>query len=275
MVILDHFKPSAPPKTQAIYIEPVGGNSPAGFATPITAAMKLSWRNEHPIAEGLRTGDVRLERGELFAASGNGAVVAEADGKAVIVAFNEPRKAVILGFHPAKSQLRYELAAPLLFANIFKWLAPDVFGQKEWNGESIGMVRALVDNNLKPENIKVLGDGGVALPFTLEGNKVQFFAGNEGMFRVVSGGREQVYSLTLPEIAETTWDPPKGVRRGLPSLFSGEASSYDLWQWLALAGGLCLLLDWLWFGRIKLHSAATPSPLDAVSRWVSGWRKAA
>lgn len=276
VVILDHFNPSAPPKTQAIYIEPVGGGSPAGAATPITSGMKLSWRNEHPIAEGLRTGDVRLERGEVFASTGNFSVIAQADGKSVIVASTEPRKAVVLGFHPAKSQLRYELAAPLLFANIFKWLTPEVFGQKEWNGESIGMVRALVDNNLKPENIKVLNDGGVALPFTLEGNKVQFFAGNEGMFRVVAGGREQVYSLTLPEVAETTWEPPKDVRRGLPSLFAGGASSHDLWQWLALAGGLCLLLDWLWFGRIKLHSSvATPSPLDAVSRWVSGWRKAA
>ena len=279
IVILDHFLPSSPPKGRAIYIEPTGMNSPAGVASPINGGMKLSWRNEHPIGEGLRTGDVRLDRGVYFAGASPASTIAEADGKPVIIAVAEPNRAVVLGFHPAKSQLRYELAAPLLFANILNWLAPEVARQKEWNGESIGIVRVAVDSNLRPDSIKVLNDGGVALPFTLVGNKLQFFSGTEGMVRVITAGREQVYSLTLPEVADRQWDPPKAVRRGLPGAFSGGASSYDLWQWLAFAGGLCLLFDWLWFGRIRLHSA-TPNP-DAVqnfSRWWSSqmgsWRKA-
>ena len=276
IVILDRFKPAAAPKGQAIYIEPPSGSSPAGTASPITAAMRLSWRNEHPVGEGLRTGDVRLERGEYFPGAVGSTVIAEADGKPVIVALTEPNRAVMLGFHPAKSQLRYELAAPLLFANILNWLAPEVARQKEWNGESIGMVRVAVDSNLKPENIQVLNEGGVALPFTLAGNKLQFFAGAEGMVRVITGGREQVYSLTLPEVAEKQWEPPKTVRRGLPGRFSGGASSFDLWQWLAMAGGLCLLFDWLWFGRIRLH--ASTAGQQSISSWfmgqMSSWRKA-
>ena len=275
VVILDRFHPPTAPKTQAIYIEPPAVGAPTPVSRQITAASLLGWRNDHPVGQGLHTSDVRIDRGELFTAAPNSTTIAEADGKPIIVALNEPFRTVVLGFHPAKSQMRYELAAPLLFANIMNWLVPEVFRQKEWNGESIGMVRVAVDGNPALNSIKVLGEGDLALPFTLSGNKLQFFAGAQGTVRILSGGKERVYSLSLPEMADTQWDPPKTLRRGLPGIFSEGASSYDIWQWLAIAGGFCLILDWFLFGRIRLAAAAHPNPLTALSNLWTKFRRAA
>ena len=275
VVILDRFHPPAPPKAQAIYIEPPSQGAPVPVTQNIATPSLLGWRNDHPVGLGLRTNDVRLDRGEFFSSSPNYTTIAEADGKPVIVALNEPFRTVVLGFHPAKSQMRYELAAPLLFANMMNWLVPEVFRQKEWNGESIGMVRVAVDGNPSLDSIKVLGEGDLALPFTLTGNKLQFFAGAQGTVRIITGGRERVYSLSLPEVAEAQWDAPKTLRRGLPSFFSDGVSSHDLWQWLAIAGGFCLILDWFLFGRLRLAAANQPNPLTALSNLWTKFRRAA
>ncbi len=40
---------------------------------------------------------------------------------------------VVLGFHPALSAMRYELATPLLFANVLRWVAPATFRSKEFS----------------------------------------------------------------------------------------------------------------------------------------------
>ena len=38
----------------------------------------------------------------------------------VILARSRPRM-IVLGFHPGSSALKFDLATPLLFANIFRW----------------------------------------------------------------------------------------------------------------------------------------------------------
>jgi hypothetical protein len=66
------------------------------------------------------------------------------------------------------------------------------------------------------------------------------------------GDRELVYSLTLPDVAEATWKPPANVRRGIPRAALDGALQTDLWPWLAVLGGIGLLLDWLMFGRSRV-----------------------
>jgi hypothetical protein len=70
--------------------------------------------------------------------------------------------------------------------------------------------------------------------------------------RVIRGDRETVFSLTLPDLAEATWQVPAGVRRGVPKPSEEGGSTPEIWPWLAVAGGLGLLLDWLFFGRSRM-----------------------
>ena len=55
-------------------------------------------------------------------------------------------KVVVLGFHPALSAMRYELATPLLFANLLRWNSPELFQRLEISGGSVGSVKLAMDS---------------------------------------------------------------------------------------------------------------------------------
>ena len=100
-----------------------------------------------------------------------------------------------------------------------------------------------------PATVKVLGEHG-ELPFTVQGQTIRFFAGVPQTVRVISSGREQVHSLSLPEVAPTAWEPPRSAFRGIPGGIQ-QAISRDLWQYLAVLGGIGLLVEWLLYGRAR------------------------
>lgn len=102
--------------------------------------------------------------------------------------------------------------------------------------------------------MRVLAENGSPLPYTIQGRNLRFFAAAPGTVRLLTGDREQVYSLSLPEVAEARWEPPKEARRGVPRASAGRLAYTDLWPWLALAGGALLLVEWLLFGRRRAVS---------------------
>src|SRR6185295_16461310 len=89
------------------------------------------------------------------------------------------------------------------------------------------------------------------LPFTTRGHTLRFFTGTPGTVRVLAADRETVYSLTLPELWDSKWEVPAGAKRGVPPLRAAVTGSRDLWQFLAILGGLGLLVEWLLFGRVE------------------------
>jgi hypothetical protein len=162
--------------------------------------------------------------------------------------------------------MRYELAAPLLFANLLHWMSPEIFRRWELNAGSVGSVTAVLESEADASQARVLTEDQIALPFTVQGRNVRFFAGTPGTVRVLAGDRELVYSLTLPEVAVASWQPPGSVRRGVPSPSSRGTLSRDLWQILAILGGLGLLVDWLWFGRgVTMLRGATRASIPSVT----------
>jgi hypothetical protein len=74
--------------------------------------------------------------------------------------------------------------------------------------------------------------------------------------------------LTLPQPGDVLWQPAR-AKQGLPGRPVPEPASRDLWPWLAAAGALGLLADWLLFGRrgVARISSAQPSGRKL-------WRKA-
>jgi hypothetical protein len=267
VVIFDRFNPPAPPKADAIWIEPPAGGSPVKLRTTVSNAELTSWRSDHPLAAGLRAKDMRLESAEVFAPSAENVSIAEVAAGPVIVAHAEKPKFVVLGFHPVRGALRYELTTPLLFANILRWMAPDIFRRWELNAGSPGTITAELGPEADAGGVRVVAANGTELPYTLEGRNLRFFAGTSGTVRVFAGDSETVFSLTLPELAETKWVPPAGTRRGVPRAAGSGATSIELWPWLALAGALVLVLEWMLFGRGRF-GAMVPrriAPLGSAS----------
>ncbi len=271
IVVLDRFAPPEPPATGAIWIEPPAKSSPIAVRATVDKLKLTGWRSDHPLGAGLRAKDMEIDRAEVFRLESGDIAVAESDSGPVIAAREGRTKTVALGFHPMNSELKYELATPLLFANILRWMAPDTFRQTELTAAAAGLVNVDLESEPAPASIRVVSENGRNVPFTVNGRKLRFFTESPGIVRVIGGERELVYSLTLPEAGDTVWKPAS-ARHGIPARFASEAPARDLWQWLALLGGVGLFADWMLFGRRRMRLALAPVAIRKGTR--ARWRRA-
>jgi hypothetical protein len=275
IVVLDRFAPPVRPHADSIWIDPPADKSPIPVRATRSQVKLERWRPETTLGAGLRSKDVELDSAEIFSPAANDIPVAEAGDGPVIVARPGTPKIVVIGFEPLRSQMKYELATPLMIANILRWMAPDTFRRLEVQAGTVGTVNVAVDKGTDPASIRVITEDDRRLPFTVEGDVLRFFAGAPATVRVFTGDRESVYSLTLPDVAEATWRPPQSVRRGIPRSSEEGSAGTDLWPWLAALGGTGLLIDWLLYGRSRAFRLRAAG--DALKRAASRgkvWRKA-
>ena len=268
MVVFDRFAPPARPAVDSLWIQPPPGKSPIPIAQGAVKAKLTRWRSEYALAAGLHTKDVELPQTAILKAAKDDMAIAESNLGPLIVARPGKPKIVVFGFDPAQPPMKYELATPLLFANIIRWMAPDVFTSYEVNAGTVGTVNVELETESDPGAIQVTTENGSRLPFTLEGSTLRFFSGAPGVIRVSTGNRELVYSLTLPQAGDATWKP-QGVRTGIPRRTDFSPGSRDIWQWLALLGALGFILDWYLFGR-----ATRALPARRAVAGTPAWRKA-
>lgn len=268
IVLLDHFSPPAPPAGQSIWLEPPPDKSPIPVQSTQQHVKVNQWQADHPLGAGLRVHDIDLASAEVFAPWPGDIVIARSDAGPVIVARLGAPKVVVLGFHPVRSAMKYQLATPLLFANIIRWMAPDAFRSWELTAGTVGTVDVDLDSEVNPATVRVQTEDGQPLPFTLQGKTLRFFTGAPGVVRVLTGDRELVYSLTLPQPGDTVWKP-SAVKLGLPPRAPLGPGSRDVWQWLAIAGAAGLLADWILYGRMTRRVR-----LAADSGEGARWRKA-
>jgi hypothetical protein len=239
----------------AIWIEPPAAGSPIPVRKTVSQVKVTNWHTEHVLGEGLRSKDLHLESAVVLEAAPTDIKIAEVEAGPVVVARPGKPKIVVIGFHPARSAMRYELTTPLLFANALRWIAPDIFRRRDVIGGSAGAVNVAVDPDIDPAKIRVTAEDGSSLPFTLRNRSLQFFAGAPGIVRVMAADREFDYSLVLPEVSEAKWEPPADVKRGIPDRRGRSSSALDLWQALACLGMAGLIVDWVLYGRLGRAAA--------------------
>lgn len=267
ILVFDRVLPTGAPKVPAIYFEPPDGEA---FRTraQITRPTAVKWRPDHEICAGIRTRDVRLGSGRVLTSRPQDVVLASVDSGPVAL-LRPAEKIVALGFHPGRTSMRWDLTTPILIANILRYFHPEVFHGAEVIGEAVGSVTTSVDAGTDPRLIKVVADSR-ELPFTVQNNTLRFFSGAPGVVRVLADGRERVFSLSLPEVGEDTWQPSSRVRRGVPSGIQ-TAASRDLWQILAAVGAFGLALEWWLYGRRRVAKMAVATTSSDSSEL---WRKA-
>jgi hypothetical protein len=264
LVILDRFAPATRPRADAVWIEPPAAGSPFPIRSELQNVPFARWDGVEPLSAGLRAKDFSLDRAAVFAVAAGDMRIGEVEAGPVAVARPGKPKIVALGFHPGRTAMRYTLATPLLFANLVRWVAPEVFRRSELSATSVGAVQLALDQTGPPpaaQDIRITADGGGEVPFTLVERTVSFFSGAPGNLRVVAGDREYDYALTLPEAPDTRWTPPASARRGLPH-FAAAGAATDLWPLLALLGGAVLLAEHLLFARFRrARGAVRPVPI--------------
>ncbi len=264
LVILDRFHPPSPPVVDSIWIEPPAIGSPIPVRKTVKDVKLTTWHTEHPLGEGLRSKDLHLDSAVVLEAAPTDIRIADVDEGPVIVARPGTPKIVVIGFHPARSAMRYALTTPLLFANSLRWIAPDIFRRRDVIGGSVGAVNVAIDPDTDPVKIRVTQEDGTSLPFTMRNRSLQFFAGAPGIVRVTAADREFDYSLVLPEVSEAKWEPPIDAKHGIPAHRGSSSSALDVWQALACLGMAGLIADWVLYGRLgrtaMRSGAASPAP---------------
>jgi hypothetical protein len=258
LVILDRFIPPERPAADSIWIDPPAAGSPIPVRQTVENVPFGHWDASHPAAAGLRAKDFKLAKASVFEAAPGDGIIGEVAAGPVIAARPGKPKIVVLGFHPALTALRYELASPLLFANLLRWMSPELFRHSEVAGGSVGTVKLLVEEGVSAKEVNVTADDGSPVPFTVRDHTLDFFAGRPGAVRVQAGNQEYLYSLRLPQLGDSKWEPPAGTRRGIPRFTDAVDPVSDVWPWLALAGGAGLLAEWLLYGRFRVARLTAP-----------------
>jgi VWA domain-containing protein len=273
LVILDRFIPPQRPVADSIWIEPPAQGSPIPIRKTVDQAPFQGWAPGHPVSAGLRAKDFKLDHAVVFEPAAQDGRIAEVEAGPVIVAREGKPKIVVLGFHPALTGMRYELATPLMFANLLRWVSPEIFRRSEISGASVGSVNLLMDQRTADRDIKVTAEDGSALPFTLRDRTLNFFSGSPGSVRVVAGDREYLYSLTLPQLGDSKWEPPADTPKGIPRAAQVSEASTDIWPWLTVAGAAGLLAEWLLFGRFRRALLIRPAVLRRKASAAVGARR--
>lgn len=249
LVIIDRFSPPSPPVRPSLWIEPPPGAGPIPvrrFTTPLTLT---AWNTAHQLGAGLRTRDLQLESGVFLFPEAGDITIAEAEGKPVLAAHPGEVKSAVLGYHPGRKPFRYELAAPLLMANLCAWYAPEVYLRREVLAGTPGALSVDFDETVAPDSIRVLNSSGEALPFTVDGRSVRFFVPEPDTIRVASGTTERTVSVSLPDAGRSLWTPGSSAKLGAGPRRQSAAGPRELWQWFALAGVILLLAEWWIYGR--------------------------
>jgi hypothetical protein len=250
LTILDRFDPPSMPPGNTLWIDPPAGKSPVPVKERVDRPGDLAWTPDQPLTAGLRARDVQIDSTSVFEPGPNLLAIARVEKGPVIVASasaDARSKMVVMGFDPFAGPMRYELATPLLLANLLRWVAPDIFRDVDVATQSAGTVTMPLNSG--KESVQVLTDAGNSLPFNVRGRAVEFFTGESSRVRVIAGNSERVYSLTLPEMWDVKWAPPATARKGIPALRESVRRTSEMWPFLALLGAGLLIGEWLAYGR--------------------------
>jgi hypothetical protein len=262
IVVLDGFAPAVRPTLPSLWISPPRNGSPIPVKGLDYDAVIKTWHNETALGAGLHAKEAHIANAEIFETYEGDTPVASVSGGPIVVAraaSTGHASFALIGFDPLQGQLKFEVTTPILFANLLRWLSPESFRTLDLAAGSVGTASIPLDSKERQDQIRVLDDNGLALPFTVHGGLLQLFAAEPSVLHVYSGDRERILSLTLPEVGETLWKAPDGAAQGLPRPSRLQGGPVDLWKWLALAGLGCLLAEWFTFGRQRGARQASAS----------------
>lgn len=251
VMLIDGISGVVPPQIPCLWINPPLGKSPVPVKTVVKNASIKRWNSSSLLGAALYAKDVQLSAAEVFETFSDDLLVGSiAQGPVVVAQPQRPghSKLAVIGFDPFATDLRFQVTTPLLFADLIRWLSPEAFRSTEITADPVGAVTTRLDPGEGAGGIRVTGQNGNPIPFTIRDHAVQLFAARPDVVRISSGNHERILSLTLPDIADAAWRPPQ-VAEGLPPTAVLLPSAIDLWKWLAVLAVAVLLLEWLLYGH--------------------------
>jgi hypothetical protein len=252
LVLLDRTAPPEPPGVPSLWIAPPQAGSPVPVRTVVALGVVKEWNSDSNLSAGLRERETVVRDADIFEASPEDITVAGTAEGPVVVARPKTQdgpKLIVLGFDPVQDEARLQPTVPLLFANLFKWLAPGPTESSELEASVVGSTVVPISSSAQLADLHVSDATGKDVPYAIHNRLLEFFTDYPSLVTIHSEDAIRTLSPVLPDVAEKTWVSPVNARAGLPQAAPLPAAARDLWKWLAAAGGLGLLTEWFLFGR--------------------------
>ncbi|MCB1020797.1 MAG: hypothetical protein KDC27_12770, partial [Acidobacteria bacterium] len=245
------------------YFVSASGQSPIPVARTVRKARITEWNTTSPLGEGLRESDVDLTQAAVFETRPDDIVIAEiAEGPVAVARSERGKRIVAVGFDPLDPALANRLTTPLLFANIVRWFAPEVFRIAEFRAESPGSAEIDLTPATRSQ-VEVEPIEGRSPAWVWSDGRVRLFSRAPSVSWVRTPFDQVRLAMTLPQTATARWQAPADVLRGVPPAASRlSPSGARLWPWLSLLALVILAVDWALYGR-GVSAASMTSPPDA------------
>ncbi|HEX4167053.1 MAG TPA: VWA domain-containing protein [Bryobacteraceae bacterium] len=266
VIVLDRFTPGALPGAPTLWLDPPTDHSPLPVADTVSDAL-VNWATDSGVqSSSLHAKPLHVPTAHTFQTFAGDHAIATIGENPVVVARSggsgHPASAVV-GFDPAAGELRFEVTAPLLFADLLQWLSPDAFRTLTLSAETVGLAEVALDPAEENLPIHVTDSQGLLVPAVRRNHRLQVFVNHPTSLRISSAESTRLLSLRLPAIADQLWQPPANASQGLPVGAWFIPPAVDLWKWLAVAAGFCLIGDWFFFARIRRGRGRPQPPATA------------
>jgi hypothetical protein len=249
VVIFDRWVPQAPPSKPALIVAP-----------PLASWIRRAGSDErnprwsaagaHPVLEGVDplTVDIKYASGHTYAIGKDDAgpaVIARSERGTPLVSLVDlpERRAVVLGFSVADSNLAFAPAFPVIVGNALEWLARPTFEARPQSGPVV----------LPSSVTRVVAPDGAIVPLLRAGDQTVVMLRQPGLYRVEAGGARGVVAVNVgdPETSNLSRTALGGSER--PVTPAGLAAARPWWMFGVLAAFVLIAAEWwTWQRRITV-----------------------
>ena len=248
-LVLEGFVPPSLPAIPSLLVDPAGARIQAITGGEVAAPALAAQARRHPVMRFVDLSDVNFTRASLLrVAPGDAPLFSTVEG-VLALARERPRRQVILGFDPRRTDLPMRPAFPLLIANALRWLAGD-------DSSSLAPVRVGEPATVEitaPEVMVIEPDGSRARRVAVDGH-VRVVARQPGFHRVEGAGTTPLLLAANADPGESVIASPEALLldgRPLPppDPVSPGGAPAPWWRWLSLAALALLAVEWWGFHR--------------------------
>ena len=261
-IIFDGVTPAAPPRTDAIYLDPRGPGAPVKVLAEIKQPGFDKIERKHPIVRFTALDDVNIARGhKLGPQPGDRVVGASEDGPILVAGVREGHKFVALGFDIRDSDLTLRVAWPLLLLNTINWFSDDdaTYLSSFHTGD---VWRIPVAGDLQQASLKL--PSGVFTDVPVHEGRAVYLGQHAGFYELAGTARRvdakepaaspaTAFAANLLDVEESTIAPADTlVVDGKPA---GALEGFhvgvrrELWIYLLIAVALLTVLEWATYHR--------------------------
>jgi von Willebrand factor type A domain len=243
VVVFDRWVPPAPPGRPALVVAP----QPSSWINRAPAEEKnprWSESGQHPVLEGVDPLTVDIKRTSAYDGPGHTVIARSERGTPLVSVIDLPdRRAVVLGFSVADSNLAFAPAFPVIVGNALEWLARPTF---DATGQS-GPV------TLPASVTRVVSSDGTVVPLLRAGDRIVVSLRKPGLYRVEAGGARGVVAVNVgdPEVSNLGRSTlAAGAKTVLPV---GLGSGRPWWIYGLLVAFVLVAVEWwTWQRRITV-----------------------